>query len=128
VLLVFVHVTTPVLILFAALWGISAGIGAQAFYALWAAEMFATRYRASAQGVLFFVARIVVGLLSYWFPTLLAEQGVPFVGMIMIGALVAALLIGVIWAPDTRGKSLEQIESERYGSSVRQPAEKLPAP
>lgn len=128
VLLVFVHVTTPVLILFAALWGISAGIGDQAFYALWAAEMFATRYRASAQGVLFFVARIVVGLLSYWFPTLLAEQGVPFVGMIMIGALVAALLIGVIWAPDTRGKSLEQIESERYGSSVRQPAEKLPAP
>ena len=72
VLLVFAHVTMPVLILFAVLWGVSAGIGAQAFYALWAAEMFATRYRASAQGVLFFVARIVVGLLSYWFPTLLA--------------------------------------------------------
>ncbi|MFJ4268710.1 MFS transporter [Paenarthrobacter nicotinovorans] len=115
VLLVFVHVTTPVLIIFAALWGISAGIGAQAFYALWAAEIFATRYRASAQGVLFFVARIVVGLLSYWFPTLLAEQGVPFVGLIMIGALVAALLIGVIWAPNTMGKSLEEIEQERYG-------------
>ncbi|MHC5560869.1 MFS transporter [Kocuria sp. U4B] len=114
-LLVFAHVTMPVLILFAALWGISAGIGAQAFYALWAAEMFATRYRASAQGVLFFTARIVVGLLSYWFPTLLAERGVPFVGLIMIAALVAALIIGVIWAPDTRGKSLEQIEAERYG-------------
>ena len=107
VLLVFAHVTMPVLILFAVLWGVSAGIGAQAFYALWAAEMFATRYRASAQGVLFFVARIVVGLLSYWFPTLLAEHGVPFVGMIMIGALLVALLVGVIGAPDTRGKSLE---------------------
>ena len=101
VLLVFAHVTMPVLILFAVLWGVSAGIGAQAFYALWAAEMFATRYRASAQGVLFFVARIVVGLLSYWFPTLLAEHGVPFVGMIMIGALLIALLVGVIGAPDT---------------------------
>ena len=112
VLLVFAHVTMPVLILFAVLWGVSAGIGAQAFYALWAAEMFATRYRASAQGVLFFVARIVVGLLSYWFPTLLAEHGVPFVGMIMIGALLVALLVGVIGAPDTRGKSLEQIEEE----------------
>ncbi|GEO97054.1 MFS transporter [Kocuria turfanensis] len=121
-LLVFAHVTMPVLILFAVLWGVSAGIGAQAFYALWAAEMFATRYRASAQGVLFFVARIVVGLLSYWFPTLLAEHGVPFVGMIMIGALVAALLIGVVGAPDTRGKSLEQIEEERYGKPVPRPA------
>lgn len=114
-LLIFAHVTMPILILFAVLWGISAGIGAQAFYALWAAEMFATRYRASAQGVLFFTARIVVGLLSYWFPTLLSEHGVPFVGMIMIGALVAALIIGVVGAPNTRGKSLEQIEDERYG-------------
>jgi MFS transporter, SP family, inositol transporter len=123
VLLVFAHVTMPVLILFAVLWGVSAGIGAQAFYALWAAEMFATRYRASAQGVLFFVARIVVGLLSYWFPTLLAEQGVPFVGMIMIGALLVALLVGVIGAPDTRGKSLEQIEEDRYGTPASRPAQ-----
>ncbi|GAB2612950.1 MFS transporter [Kocuria arenosa] len=123
VLLVFAHVTMPVLILFAVLWGVSAGIGAQAFYALWAAEMFATRYRASAQGVLFFVARIVVGLLSYWFPTLLAEHGVPFVGMIMIGALLIALLVGVIGAPDTRGKSLEQIEEDRYGAAVPRPTQ-----
>lgn len=123
VLLVFAHVTMPVLILFAVLWGVSAGIGAQAFYALWAAEMFATRYRASAQGVLFFVARIVVGLLSYWFPTLLAEHGVPFVGMIMIGALLVALLVGVIGAPDTRGKSLEQIEEDRYGTPASRPAQ-----
>jgi inositol transporter-like SP family MFS transporter len=123
VLLVFAHVTMPVLILFAVLWGVSAGIGAQAFYALWAAEMFATRYRASAQGVLFFVARIVVGLLSYWFPTLLAEHGVPFVGMIMIGALLVALIVGVIGAPDTRGKSLEQIEEDRYGTPASRPAQ-----
>jgi inositol transporter-like SP family MFS transporter len=122
-LLVFAHVTMPVLILFAVLRGVSAGIGAQAFYALWAAEMFATRYRASAQGVLFFVARIVVGLLSYWFPTLLAEHGVPFVGMIMIGALLVALLVGVIGAPDTRGKSLEQIEEDRYGTPASRPAQ-----
>lgn len=94
---------------------LSGGLGAQAFYALWAAEMFATRYRASAQGILFFTARIVVGMVSYWFPTLLAEHGVPFVGMIMIGALVVAMVIGVIGAPDTRGKSLEEIETERYG-------------
>ena len=59
-----------------------------------------------------------MGVLSYFFPVMLAAQGVPFVGMIMIGFLVVALLIGVIGAPDTRGKSLEQIEIERYGERV----------
>jgi inositol transporter-like SP family MFS transporter len=45
----------------------------------------------------------------------------------MIGALVAALLIGVIWAPDTKGKSLEQIEQERYGEPAKQPVEQTTA-
>jgi MFS transporter, SP family, inositol transporter len=117
-ILVFVHVTTPMLILFAVLWGVSAGIGAQAFYALWTAELFATPYRATAQGVLFFVARIAAGLLSYVFPTLLATQGVPFVGSLMIVFLLIALVVGAVGAPDTRGKSLDQIELERYGQRV----------
>jgi inositol transporter-like SP family MFS transporter len=121
VLLVFVEVTTPLLILFAVLWGVSAGIGAQAFYALWTAELFATAYRASAQGVLFFAARIAVGLLSYGFPTLLASRGVPFVGLIMIVMLVLSLVIGVVFTPDTMGKSLTEIEVERYGTVVGKP-------
>jgi MFS transporter, SP family, inositol transporter len=37
------------------------------------------------------------------------------VGVIMIAALVVALLIGVIFTPDTAGKSLQEIELERYG-------------
>ena len=108
----------PALLGYAICWGLSAGIGAQAFYALWTSELFATPYRASAQGVLFFAARIAVGGLSYWFPTLLAEQGVPFVGTLCIGLLVVALLVGTIWTPQTRGKSLHQIEVERYGEPV----------
>lgn len=36
--------------------------------------------------------------------------------MIMIGALVIALVVGFLGAPDTRGKTLEEIEEERYGS------------
>jgi hypothetical protein len=39
------------LLAFAIAWGTSAGIGAQAFYGLWTAELFATPCRASAQGV-----------------------------------------------------------------------------
>ena len=104
-----------VLLVFAVIWGTSAGIGAQAFYSVWTSELFATRYRATAQGVLFFAARVAVGLLSYVFPTLLAQQGVPFVGTLMIGFLLVALVVGAVWAPDTQGKSLQEIERERYG-------------
>ena len=112
------NVTLPWLIAYAVIWGVSAGLGTQAFYALWTAELFATVYRASAQGVLFFVARIAVGLLSYLFPTLLATQGVPFVGAIMVAFLVGSLLVGVIWTPNTAGKSLKAIERERYGAEL----------
>lgn len=103
------------LLAFAVAWGTSAGVGAQAFYGLWTAELFATPYRASAQGVLFFAARVAVGLLSSAFPVLLTRNGVGFVGTLLIGFLVLALLIGTVWTPDTRGKTLQEIEAERYG-------------
>ncbi|MBN9737645.1 MULTISPECIES: MFS transporter [unclassified Pseudonocardia] len=118
VILVFAEANLPLLLLFAVSWGVSAGIGAQAFYALWTSELFATPYRASAQGVLFFAVRFAIGVLSYWFPTLLATHGVAPVGLLMIAFLVVALVVGAVFAPDTRGKSLEQIEIERYGEVV----------
>lgn len=106
------------LLFYAVAWGISAGIGAQAFYGLWTAELFATKYRASAQGVLFMLARVMVGLLSLVFPVLLTSMGLAKLGLLIIGLLVAALLIGSIWAPETRGKTLEEIELARYGAKA----------
>ena len=106
--------TVGVLLAFAVIWGLSAGIGAQAFYSVWTSELFATRYRATAQGVLFFAARCAVGGLSYVFPALLAAKGVPFVGTILLGSLFIALVVGVVGAPDTQGKTLREIERERY--------------
>ncbi len=64
-------------------------------------------------GLLFFAARCAVGGLSYVFPTLLTHQGVPFVGTILLGSLLVALVVGAIWAPHTQGKSLKEIERER---------------
>ncbi len=115
VVLIFAPPGVVSLLFFAVAWGISAGLGAQAFYGLWTAELFATRYRASAQGMLFMLARVMVGLLSLVFPILLTSLGLESVGLIILGLLVAALLIGTIWAPKTEGKTLEEIEHERYG-------------
>lgn len=120
--LVFAPPGTMSLIVFAVTWGIASGIGAQAFYGLWTSELFATPYRATAQGVLFFAARIAVGLLSYFFPVLLTGTGVGTVGLIMIALLAVALIVGVVWTPNTRGRSLDEIERERYKLAVAKEA------
>jgi inositol transporter-like SP family MFS transporter len=109
------------LVVFAVLWGTSCGIGAQAFYGLWTSELFATAYRASAQGVLFFSCRVMVGVLSFFFPVLLTHAGLVVVGSILIAMLVLALVIGVVWAPATQGKTLRDIEIERYGAIPEEP-------
>ncbi|PAE17055.1 MFS transporter [Virgibacillus sp. 7505] len=101
---------------FVVLWGIAAGFGAQAFYGLWAGELFHTRYRAKAQGFIFALARIAVGLISLVVPLMISSLGFQAAGLIMIGFLVIAAVVGLIMAPETRGKSLEEIQEELYGS------------
>ncbi|HAA9640096.1 MFS transporter [Listeria monocytogenes] len=103
---------------FVILWGISAGIGAQAFYALWSTELFPTKYRGGVQGVMFFLVRGSTGVWSIVFPVILANLGFTVAGTIMIGLLTVSLLIGVIWAPKTRGRSLDDITKERYGNTI----------
>ncbi|WP_410875993.1 MFS transporter [Nocardia sp. A7] len=118
VLVFFTDAGMPTLLVFAVLWGVSSGIGAQAFYSLWTSELFATSYRASAQGFMFFVVRSATGLLSYFFPTLLAATGLTVVGLLLIGLLTVALAIGAVFAPNTQGKTLREIEIERYGEPL----------
>jgi inositol transporter-like SP family MFS transporter len=114
-LLTFVGMGWAMLGVFVVLWGLSAGIGAQAFYGLWASELFPTRYRASAQGAMFFIVRAGIGVWSFVFPTVLARLSFKVAGITMLVFLAIALVIGIALAPETRGKTLEQIEEERYG-------------
>ncbi|HDU7480992.1 TPA: MFS transporter [Listeria monocytogenes] len=118
VVLTFVGMSWVGLWTFVILWGISAGIGAQAFYALWSTELFLTKYRGGVQGVMFFLVRGSTGVWSIVFPVILANLGFTVAGTIMIGLLTVSLLIGVIWAPKTRGRSLDDITKERYGNTI----------
>lgn len=115
------------LLIFVVLWGIAAGFGAQAFYGLWAGELFHTKYRAKAQGFIFFVARIAVGIISLGIPAMLSHFGFAKSGTIMIIFLLIAAVIGIVMAPETRGKSLKQIEKERYGDSLDEISVKDPS-
>ncbi|MDO5113378.1 MAG: MFS transporter [Planctomycetia bacterium] len=109
-------ITLPVLILFAVLVGINNGSGQQAFYQLWCSELFPARYRASAQGFTFFAARITVGIWTALVPMIMASSyGFPLAAKCMVGFALFSLLVGTLYAPDTSGKTLEQIERERYG-------------
>jgi len=116
VVLTYVGMSWLGLWVFVILWGISAGIGAQAFYALWASELFPTKFRGGAQGVMFFLVRGSCGVWSIIFPMVLANLGFTVAGTVMIGLLVISLIIGTVWTPQTRGKTLEQITRERYGN------------
>ena len=105
---------------FAILWGIEGGLSVQIFYALWGSELFPAKFRAGAQGLMFFVVR---GLSAVWgliFTYIYGENGEGFTlaAYCMIALLVLSLIIGVIGAPNTRGKSLSQITKERYGEDI----------
>jgi len=106
------------LLVFTLLWGLQGGISVQSFYALWASELFPARYRAAAQGIMFFMVR---GLSAAWglgFVYIYGEQGEGFTvaAVVMLALLLVSLIIGTVGAPDTRGKSLEEITRERYGN------------
>ena len=105
---------------FSILWGINGGLSVQIFYALWGSELFPAKFRAGAQGLMFFIVR---GLSAIWglvFTYIYGEQGEGFsiAAYCMIALLLISLVVGVIGASNTRGKSLEQITKERYGSDV----------
>ena len=105
---------------FTILWGIQGGISVQAFYALWASELFPAKYRAAAQGVMFFIVRGASAIWGLVFVHIYGRNGEGFelAAYLMIGLLLVALIIGMIWTPQTRGKTLEQITKERYADEI----------
>jgi len=101
------------------LMGINNGSGQQAFYQMWAAEMFPARYRAAAQGFSFFTARFCLAIWLYIAAVIIGEkgEGMPIAAAILVAFATISMLIGTIFCPNTAGKTLEQIEEERYGKS-----------
>lgn len=110
-------VTLGIGLAFVILYGINNGACQQPFYQLWCSELFPVRYRAFAQGITFFTARIVLGIWSCCFPFIRDHWGFTVAALIMAGFVGFSMLVGTIWAPDTSGKTLDQIERERYGES-----------
>lgn len=108
------------LLVFSLIWGIQAGVSVQSFYALWASELFPAKYRAAAQGIMFFIVRGCSAIWGLEFANIYGENGEGFTraAFIMLGLLLISLIVGTIWTPKTQGKTLEQITKERYGDNI----------
>ncbi|WP_347304612.1 MFS transporter (plasmid) [Croceibacterium sp. TMG7-5b_MA50] len=104
--------TLPIALLHVFLMAVGQGFGAQCFFQLWSSEMFPTLLRSTAQGVMFAVVRICLGVFSFFVP-FLSATGFTTLAWILVGFLTISGLIGFIWAPRNEGKSLEQLEAER---------------
>lgn len=102
---------------FTILWGINNGSSVQVFYALWGSELFPAKFRAGAQGLMFFIVR---GLSAAWglvFTYIYGDNGEGFTlaAYCMMALLVISLVVGLLGMPNTRGRSLDDIVKERYG-------------
>ncbi len=103
-------ITTVVcnIILFSA----SAALSGEAFYKVFSQELFPTTLRGTAQGFTFGIARTILGIWSFFVPVL-AHAGIRQIAGLLTLFLAISGIVGYFFMPDTSGKSLEQIESER---------------
>jgi inositol transporter-like SP family MFS transporter len=94
------------------LFGIGAALAGEPFYKVWSQELFPTMLRTTAQGVTFAVARTSLGIWSFFVPVI-AEAGFGGVALILVIFLTISGVVGLLFMPNTAGKSLEEIEAER---------------
>ena len=91
------------------LFGAGAGIGQQSLFQLWSGELFPTLLRSTAQGFMFGVVRIALGgwlLLLPW----VEDCGFQTLSAILFGMLLVSGLVGVLFAPDTTGRDLQETQ------------------
>jgi inositol transporter-like SP family MFS transporter len=91
---------------------VGGGFGQQHLFQVWSGELFPTRLRSTAQGLVFAVVRIPLGIWSYAVPTI-TSAGFKNLAIILFLFTAVSGLIGVLFAPPTQGKKLEQILAER---------------
>ena len=108
------------------LFGFGQGAGQWPLNRLWSVELFPTSVRNTAQGIIFGLMRLVLGVWSFFVPTLLGCQtgagnsltrcttsGFHTMFLILSLMLTFTAVVGWIWGPRTEGMSLERIERAR---------------
>lgn len=111
-LLIVVPFSIPAIITNIVLFAAGAALAGEAFYKVFSQELFPTMLRGTAQGFTFGLARIVVGVWSFFVPQI-SNHGIGLLAGLLTLFLIISGGVGFFYMPDTSGKSLEQIEAER---------------
>ncbi len=111
-ILLFLPFTIPVALANILLFSAGGALAGEAFYKVFSQELFPTMLRSTAQGITFGVARVILGVWSFFVPAL-ADKGIGQIAGLLTLFLAISGAVGFFFMPDTAGKSLEQIEAER---------------
>jgi MFS transporter, SP family, inositol transporter len=111
-MLLFLPFNTWVILANILMFSIGGALAGEAFYKVFSQELFPTLLRTTAQGFTFGVARVLLGIWSFFVPVL-ASAGIEKVAALLTLFLAISGFVGFFFMPDTSGKSLEQIEAER---------------
>jgi hypothetical protein len=76
--------------------------------------------RSTAQGLMFAVVRISLGIWSFFVPAI-TKAGFHTLAWILTGFVAASALLGLLFAPSNAGKSLDQIQRDRGGDEDDEP-------
>jgi inositol transporter-like SP family MFS transporter len=111
-MLMVVPFSIPAIVINIVLFAGGGALAGEAFYKVFSQELFPTMLRGTAQGFTFGLARVAVGVWSFFVPTL-AKDGISLIASLLTVFLIISGTVGFFFMPDTSGKSLEQIETER---------------
>lgn len=111
-LLMVVPFSIPAIVTNIVLFAGGAALAGEAFYKVFSQELFPTMLRGTAQGFTFAAARLVVGVWSFFVPQI-SNHGIGLLAGLLTLFLTISGGVGYFFMPDTSGKSLEQIQSER---------------
>lgn len=81
-------------------------------------EVFPTAVRATANGLGTAVSRVGAIIGTLWLPTLINSWGLHRVLWLFVGASIIGLAIAAALAPETKGRSLEELSEEYSGSAA----------
>ena len=108
--------TTASAVALIALFGVGAALAGEPFYKTWSQELFPTMLRTTAQGLTFGVARLLLGIWSFFVPVLAGLSIRPVALILMIFLLISGV-VGFLFMPNTAGRTLEELEAENYGGA-----------
>ncbi len=111
---IFFHVTFLTALINVVLFGAGAGIGQQSLFQLWSGELFPTLLRSTAQGFMFGVVRIALGGWILLLP-LVEKWGFHTLSAILFVMLFVSGLVGILFAPDTTGRDLQETQGTATG-------------